>query len=172
MLRIHVKSQHELAEFIQALMARGLDGLSVSARGGRRAKDHSFFVGNAIAIGGRVDLQERGSCVHLHVWYGHHLPDFPGKWSHDLHFHFHGLEHSQTVADGNRVAGLDGNGNHYCGCWRVYHAPVISINPVRNAVDLYQVTESMDHGDNTKTTPEDGEPTLKLTQAIDLCFDP
>src|SRR5208282_400645 len=155
-LRIHVKTQHELPELIQALTAAGLGGSSVCVRDGRRAEDHLLRGCRGIATGGRIDLQEWSSGVHLHVGYGHHLPDFPGKWSNDLRLHFHGLEHSQAVPNRNRIAGLDENGNHYRRRRRIHHAPVISIDPVRHTVNVDQVTKSLDYGDDTKTPSEDG----------------
>src|SRR5208282_3208020 len=94
---IDVKSQHELAEFIQALMAAGWDGFCVSIRGERLAKHHSLRGRNGIVTDVGVDLQEWSSGVHLQVGYGHHLPDFSGKWGHNLRFHFHRFQHSQAV---------------------------------------------------------------------------
>ena len=66
-------------------------------------------VRGGVVIGDGFNLQERGSGVHLHVGYGHHLADFSGKWGDHLHLHFHGLEHGQAIPHRNRIARLYGN---------------------------------------------------------------
>ena len=78
-LGIDVKAQHELAQFIQALIAAGLHGFCGSIRRKGCAKDHLLRGRNRVATGDGIDLQERGSSVHLNVGYGHHLPNFSGK---------------------------------------------------------------------------------------------
>ena len=112
-----------------------------------------------------------GSGVYLHVRDRHYLADLAGKWSEYRHLHFHGFQYRQGIPDGNRVAGLHGNGNDYCRRRRVHYATVIPIDGMRHAVHFDTVSQSLNGGDDMEAPAERGEPVFKLTQAVDLDID-
>ena len=70
----------------------------------------------------------------LHIGYGHHLPDLSREWRDHLRLHLHGFEHGQAVAGGNHVARLYGDGDDHRRRGRAYHAAVIAIDAMGNAV--------------------------------------
>src|SRR5271166_3325813 len=72
---IHIKTQHELAQFIEALAAMGFRTFCLSSRSRGRTEYHSIGCHVAIVTRGGIDLQKRRSCIHLYIRYGHYLPD-------------------------------------------------------------------------------------------------
>ncbi len=67
--------------------------------------------------------------------------------------------------------GFTAYGNDNRRCWRVYHATVIPIDGMGNAVHFDTISQSLNRGDNVEAPSERSEPIFELTQAVDVDID-
>src|ERR1039457_6587915 len=166
--RVEIKAQHDLTDFLEGLYACGFPRF---VPGVRLAKYHVLLRPDRVVGACSFDLEEGSAGVDLHVRHGHHFSDPAGKGCNHLSLHLHGFEHGQAISNFNGIARLYRDGNDHGRGGGMDHAPVVSIHLMGHSVHFNVRTHALAYRDDMEATPEDGQPTFKLIQAVDVGLD-